>query len=102
VSFCIFLSHSRYFSSLFSFQFILQLLEFFFWNVFGMHIFAMLKFFGLNCDILCLYFYKSLFYYCYSANFFFSTLTRIFFYGLCLAKFLLVLLQNHVCYQLPA
>jgi hypothetical protein len=30
------------------FQFILQLLESFFWNLFGMHISAMLKFFGLK------------------------------------------------------
>jgi hypothetical protein len=42
-----------------------------------MHISAMLKFFGLNCDILCIYFYTSPVYCCYSAKFSFS-LTRIF------------------------
>jgi hypothetical protein len=36
-----------------------------------MHISAMLKFFGLNCDIL--YIYSSHVYCCYSANFFFLT-----------------------------
>jgi hypothetical protein len=50
-----------------------------------MHMSAMLRLFGLNCDILCLYFTKVLFTVVILHNFY--DLTRIyFFFGLYLAK----------------
>jgi hypothetical protein len=63
LSFCIFLSHSKYFS-------------------------VMLKFFGLNCDILCLYFYKSPFFTTVILSNFCYPNKNIFFCGLFLAKIL--------------
>jgi hypothetical protein len=66
-----------------------------------MHIAAMLKFLGLNCDItLYLFLHKSflLLLFCQI----FVILTRIFLEYFYWAKFLLDLLQNHVCRQLTS
>jgi hypothetical protein len=59
LEFCLFLAYFRYFSSLFfSLQFFFTVRTFFFYV---MHIAAMLKFFGLSCDIiLSLFFTKVL------------------------------------------
>jgi len=65
-----------------------------------MHIVAMLKFLGLNCDItLYLFLHKSFLLLLFCR--FFIILTRIFleYIYFFLAKFLLDLLQNHVCRQ---
>jgi hypothetical protein len=70
-----------------------------------MHVSAMLglfvmMFLGLNCDILCLYFYKSPFYYHYSAHLF-SDLTSIFL-DYSWQNLVGLFVQNHVCNQFPA
>jgi len=62
-----------------------------------MHISAMLKFLGLSCDIILNLFFTSPFIAVILPNFCYpnKNIFGIFFFG----KFLLDLLQNHVCYQ---
>jgi hypothetical protein len=59
--------------------------------------FAMLKFLGLSCDIILHFFFKVLFTAVILPNLYYpnNNIFGIFFFG----KFLLDLLQNHVCRQ---
>jgi hypothetical protein len=82
----------------FSLQFSFRLLECYFFLEYKMHIFAMIKFLGLSCEImLYLFFYQVLFITVILPNFCYpnKNIFGIFFFG----KFLLDFLHNHVCRQ---
>jgi hypothetical protein len=93
-----FFSYSRYCVSALISSIFFELLECYLFLEYEMHISAMLKFLGLSCDIILYLFSQVLFTtavilpnFCYPNKNIFG----IFFFG----KFLLDLLQKHVCWQ---